>query len=212
MILIEIAHPAGALREEDRRLVAERLVGAFLTGDSGPGSAPEATLRRAATMTHVAFRELYGWHRGDGPPDPGAAPPVIASVTVPEAWREDVAPYAIGVLRSAVRQVDTARAWERRGGDLWVTVRGVPDGSIGLDGRPATADGVLAHMTEEFRAAQAAGTAPPPPDGTLLDPVCGMYVRPGKGSITLDHDGETVGFCSRGCRDSYAREHGLAPA
>jgi hypothetical protein len=167
-------------------------------------------MRRARAMTHIAFRELHGWYTGDGPLAPDSVPPVIATITVAEAWREEMSRHAISVLRSAVHRLDTTRGWKRRGGDLWVIVQGVPDGSIGLDGRASTAEDVLAYMTEEFRAAQAAGRASPAPAGTLLDPICGMFVHLGRASITLDHDGATMGFCSLGCRDAYVREHALA--
>jgi Cu+-exporting ATPase len=43
----------------------------------------------------------------------------------------------------------------------------------------------------------------------LLDPVCGMRVRASATALVLDHDGRTHGFCSRGCRELYAAEHGL---
>jgi YHS domain-containing protein len=201
MILVEIAHPAGAFTEEDRDRVAGRVRDAFLAA----GHAPEETMRRARAMTHIAFRELYGWQTGDGPLAPDTAPPVLVTVTVPEAWREETARFAIGALRSAVRRLDRSRGWVRRGGDLWVTVQGVPDGSIGLDGKASTADDVLAYMTEEFRAANAAGHAQPAPDGALVDPVCGMFVRPGRDAITLEHEGVTLGFCSLGCRDAHVR-------
>lgn len=205
MILIEIAHPAGAFTEQDRDLLAGRVRDALLAVEH----APEETMRRARAMTHVAFRELHGWHTGDGPLAPGSTPPVLLTITVPEAWRAEISRHAISVLRAAVHRLDRVRGWKRRGGDLWVTVHGVPDGSIGLNGKASTADDVLAYMTEEFRAAQAAGHAQPIPAGMLLDPICGMLVRPGRGSITLDHGGNTVGFCSLGCRDAYAGEHGL---
>jgi xanthine dehydrogenase accessory factor len=38
----------------------------------------------------------------------------------------------------------------------------------------------------------------------VLDPVCGMTVFPGDGALQLDHDGRTVWFCGRGCRDAFA--------
>ncbi len=32
-----------------------------------------------------------------------------------------------------------------------------------------------------------------------IDPVCGMEVDTEKGQLSLDHDGKTYWFCSRGC-------------
>lgn len=204
-MLIEIAHPAGALPAADRDLLVRRILDVTLD----PNHAPEETMRRARAMTHVTFRELHDWRTGDGPLDPDAAPPLLVTVTVPAAWREETARHLTGVVRAAVNRLDTTHGRQRRGGHLWVNVLGVPDGSIGLNGKASTADDVLAYLTEDYRAARAAGTAEPVPDGMLVDPVCGMLVRPGKAAITLDHDGATVGFCALGCRDAYARMHEL---
>ena len=43
--------------------------------------------------------------------------------------------------------------------------------------------------------------------GVAADPVCGMKVATVPASPHLVRDGETVWFCSAGCRASYAREH-----
>ena len=130
---------------------------------------------------------------------------MIITLTVPEAWREEAARTFIGFVRTAVRRLDDDRGWQRERASLWVRVDGVPDGSIGLDGRPATADDVLDFLTEEFREALANGTAATPPDGKLIDPICGMTVRDGKGAVILEHRGDRWGFCSLGCRDAYVR-------
>lgn len=129
------------------------------------------------------------------------------TITVPEAWRDEVARHTIGTVRAAVRYLDAVRGRVRSSGSLWVNVHGVPDGNIGLDGKSSTADDVLAAMTADYRAAQEAGTVSSAPDGMLVDPVCGMFVRPGEGAVTLERDGATVGFCAYACRDAYARSH-----
>jgi YHS domain-containing protein len=64
-------------------------------------------------------------------------------------------------------------------------------------------------MTEEFRARHSRG-AVDLPDGVVIDPMCGMHVTLGRDAITLEHDGETKGFCAASCRRAYAKEHGLA--
>lgn len=206
MLLMEIAHPAGRLDEQDRVLLCESVVDLFLA----PDGHAEETNQRARAATHVAFRELQGWRTGLGRPPEHAAPPMIITLTVPEAWREEAGSTFIGLLGTAVRRLDDARGWQRARGSLWVRLDGVPDGSIGLDGRPSTANDVLEFLTEDFRAAQARGTAAPAPEGKLMDPVCGMTVSDGKGTITLVHDGSRVGFCSHGCRAAYARREGIA--
>ncbi|MBM3300537.1 MAG: YHS domain-containing protein [Deltaproteobacteria bacterium] len=40
-------------------------------------------------------------------------------------------------------------------------------------------------------------------DDMVKDPVCGVYV-PYSQAFTAEHDGRTVYFCSRECRDKYA--------
>ena len=63
-------------------------------------------------------------------------------------------------------------------------------------------------MTEEFRARHRVGEVDLPA-GVVIDPVCGMQVTLGRGAITLQHDGETIGFCAASCRRAYAKEHGV---
>lgn len=208
MNLIEIAHPAGALDAADHAALA-RGITAGLVGDGvAAEDAPEETLRRARTMTHVGFRELADWHTGDGAWDPAGAPPLVITMTVAEAWREEAARHVIGWLRRAVKRLDHERGWERTGGDLWINVVGVADGSIGLNGKPVTSDDLLAYMTEEFRAAYDAGRVEVP-DGMVIDPMCGMRVKIGPRAITIEHDGELLGFCAESCRAGYARREGL---
>lgn len=206
MILVEVVVPEGRLDDADR----DRLAGDVTRGLLTASGAPEATMARARAVTHVWFREAQGWHTGDGPVAAGDAPPVVVNVTAPEAWREEMSAVVISVVRAAVGRLDARRHWTRPGGDLWVNVRGVQDGSIGLDGRASTAADLVRYVTADFRASGDAGVEHDLPDGLLRDPVCGMQVRAGATALTLDHDGRTVGFCSRGCRAAYAEEHGLA--
>jgi YHS domain-containing protein len=49
-----------------------------------------------------------------------------------------------------------------------------------------------------------------PPDGTetetTTDPICGRVVPLTESALTLDYDGTTYAFCSRVCRDLFARQ------
>jgi len=201
MNLIEVAHPVGALTPRDQADLAHDIV----TGISGPSeNVPESTLRRARAMTHVGFKELTGWVTGDLPWTPGATAPVWVTFTVPEAWREEMSRCVIGVARRAVRRLDRARGWDRPFGSLWINLVGVADGSIGLDGKQADADDVVATMTEEFRATLANGEIPVS-EGALLDPMCGMLVKDVRGAIVVEHEGERIGFCAESCRDAWLR-------
>jgi Cu+-exporting ATPase len=44
--------------------------------------------------------------------------------------------------------------------------------------------------------------------GSAIDPVCGMSVEKGSGSLTAEYRGETYYFCSPGCRGSFLANPG----
>jgi Cu+-exporting ATPase len=46
----------------------------------------------------------------------------------------------------------------------------------------------------------------------VTDPVCGMRVDPASAAASLDHGGTTYWFCSTGCRDTFAADHGTPAA
>lgn len=204
MFLIEIAAPVGALTEADRATLRSAVT-ALLSDDV---SAPATTMARGRAITHLAFRELFGWTTGDGAWEPPAPPPLIITATVPEAWRADMSRPLAGALRTGVRRIDRDHGWTRPGGHLWINLVGIEDGSIGLDGKPVSADRLVSWMTEEFRARQREGDVDLP-DGVVVDPMCGMHVTLGRDAITLEHAGETLAFCAAPCRSAYAKEHGL---
>lgn len=205
MNLIEITYPDGALDADARAQIAAQLTAGML----GTDAAPEATMRRARAMTHIVFHSAQGWMTGDGPLPADQHPPYLVTVTVPEAWREEMSKHVISLIRVALERHGPGDRAERPGGDVWINVVGVSDGSIGLNGRPSTADDVLMYMTEEYRAVMSDEELP---DGVAADPICGMHVRLGPKAITLVHDGETVGFCAEGCRAAYANMHGIEVA
>jgi YHS domain-containing protein len=205
MFLIDIACPRNSLSEDDRRAVAAAMCEVLVGAEHGVSG---ETMRRARAMTHVGFRELESWTTGDGPWTPGNVPPLWVTLTVPEAWRAEMSRTAIGAVRRSVRSLDRDHGWQRAEGDLWVNILGIADGSIGMDGKPGTADDVVAQMTAGFRAKHSADS-PDLPAGVVIDPMCGMHVKLGPAAITLEHNGQTMGFCAAACRGSYAREHGL---
>lgn len=204
MFLVDITYPSGALGEDARAAIAEEVARGVLGGDAGDG--PEATMRRARSMTHVRFHPAETWTTGNGGVPADQLPPYGVTITVPDAWRREVSSHAIGAVRTALLAHDPPREVGRQGGDLWINVVGVRDGSIGLDGQVSTADDVVMYMTEEQRSQADRAELP---DGVLADPICGMHVRLGPDAITLDHDGETLGFCSKGCRSAFVKHEGL---
>jgi putative ABC transport system ATP-binding protein len=44
-------------------------------------------------------------------------------------------------------------------------------------------------------------------EALVRDPVCGMLLDRDQAPARLDRDGESVYFCSRGCRDEFLRDH-----
>lgn len=204
MNLIEFRYPKGALTATERAEIAASITSALMGNEA---MAPEETLRRARQMTHFTFHEVETWITGEGPLAADAPPPFVVTATVPEAWREEMSRTWTGAVRAVITRYDAAHGYRRHGGDVWVNVVGVADGSIGLNAKASTADDVLLYMTEEFRTRheEVINT----PDGGLIDPICGMHVHTGPNAILLEHDGTTVGFCSRGCRSAWARQHGI---
>jgi xanthine dehydrogenase accessory factor len=56
------------------------------------------------------------------------------------------------------------------------------------------------------RAAEADGAADRPAGATALDPVWGMRVATDAGTLRLEHEGELVWFCGRGCFDAFVAD------
>ncbi|HUP31527.1 MAG TPA: ATP-binding cassette domain-containing protein [Gaiellaceae bacterium] len=49
-------------------------------------------------------------------------------------------------------------------------------------------------------------------EALVRDPVCGMLVDPAQAPASLEHDGERLVFCSRGCRDEFLESRVPEPA
>jgi xanthine dehydrogenase accessory factor len=65
---------------------------------------------------------------------------------------------------------------------------------------------ILAEVVAVRRRAPAAAVV------TAVDPICGMTVAAVAGTPALHHDGETIYFCSEGCKSRFALEHQHAGA
>lgn len=191
--LIDIAYPAGTLAEERQHDLAESIIANLLVEPTAPAEA----IRRAGTITHVWFHEGRAWTTGAGPYRDGPIP-LVVTITVPEAWREEMSRHAISAVRVAITRHVSAEA-------LWINVVGVADGSIGMNGKATGSSDIVRYLTRDL-------DIPDPTDlpaDALVDPVCGMRVHLGRDAITLDHNGRTIGFCASACRDVYAQDHDL---
>ena len=49
------------------------------------------------------------------------------------------------------------------------------------------------------------------PRTLVRDPVCGMEIDPDKAAATVERDGETVYFCSLGCKERFAPGRAAEP-
>ena len=43
---------------------------------------------------------------------------------------------------------------------------------------------------------------------TVIDPVCGMSVDPATAATTIEHEGHSYSFCSKGCAKSFTKDPG----
>ena len=43
-------------------------------------------------------------------------------------------------------------------------------------------------------------------DGSVKDPVCGMWIDPQKAAASVEHDGRTYYFCADGCRNAFEKQ------
>lgn len=204
MFLIEIAHPADAVDPVEQAAIAQDISRRMMDQKA----APAETLQWARRMLHIRFQEASTWCTGDGPLKDGEPPPLLVTITIPEAWREEFSKGVTPLVRAALAAFDARHGFVRAGGDVWINVIGIADGSIGLNGAVTDAVGVVNYMTKQYR--DAAPQDPTLPDGVAIDPICGMRVQLGPRAVTLRHGEKVVAFCSTGCRAAYAEQHKLA--
>lgn len=198
MNLIDITYPAGTLEPAGQSAIAESIIANLLVEPNAPAEA----IRRAGLITHVWFHEAQAWTTGAGAYRDGPTPFAV-TITVPEAWREEISRHAISAVRVALAQHVPGAVTDE--GNVWINVVGVADGSIGMNGKAAHSSDIVRLLTKGL-------DIPEPidlPVGVVIDPVCGMQVHLGKGAITLQHNGRSLGFCATGCRDVYANDHNL---
>lgn len=84
---------------------------------------------------------------------------------------------------------------------------GIP---IGSHGPGEVAVSVLARIVSVRRGDQAGAPSAPAAEtpGVAIDPICGMTVAAVEGTPSVEREGETIYFCSDGCKSEFeAREH-----
>jgi xanthine dehydrogenase accessory factor len=97
--------------------------------------------------------------------------------------------------------------------------RGVADADVarvaspaGLDLGPSTQEEIaVAILAELIRERHRRSTAPAAAVEQASDPVCGMAVAVAEASLTAEHAGRTVWFCSEHCRAAFLRDPAAYP-
>jgi xanthine dehydrogenase accessory factor len=94
---------------------------------------------------------------------------------------------------------------ELRGDGVAPELLGRIDVPAGLDiGACTPAEIALAILARVVEVRRAGSSAVAP---TAVDPVCGMTVAAAPGTLSLEHDGQTVYFCCEGCKTKFEAEH-----
>ncbi|MER7408882.1 hypothetical protein [Streptomyces cacaoi] len=211
MLLIEVFVPRGALDEEEREALAERLIDTLMVEDD---SHAIEILEAQRTLTHVLVHTPATWVLGRRPKaDPADPPRYLVRVTVPASWRKEMSGYTVEIVTEVLAETERAAGRDpervRREPDAVVLVEGVSEGGIGLHGRAMGSMDLTELISRPYRDDAAARPAPDPPPGSLIDPVCGMRVDLDGSPLTLVHEGVLYGFCHGMCRRAFADEHGV---
>jgi YHS domain-containing protein len=211
MMLIELFVPKGALTEERRRRVGQRLL-AELTHVEG---APPAVLDAARALWHVVVHEPDAWIAGGRPVEPTEPARYFVRMSVPSdgsSLTDEVRAGYVSTITRVLAETDEDPQRLYREPHAWVHIIDVPEGSFGALGRAMrNADIIKMVMGTAGTAPDAASPVAPGSD-TAIDPTCGMTVALTDTAIAVEHDGASYAFCSPGCREIFAEQHaGSAP-
>ncbi|QVQ50307.1 hypothetical protein J4H86_15265 [Spiractinospora alimapuensis] len=205
MLLIELYLPSGVLGAPQRERLARRLI-AFMDEDEHSPT----VLEDSRALTQVLLLEPQTWVAGDRTVSGHDNARYVARVSVPAPWvkpvREEMVQRFTRIIREAAREAD-ADADPR----IWVEIRGVRDGSWGMDGQTLSTPEIERLVTQRRREeVRGRVPVPGPRPATVHDPICDMVVELDDAAITLVHAGETYGYCTKACRARHAEELGAA--
>ena len=191
MMFIELFASRGALDTDARGRVAERL-GSVWELTEGEDVLPGA-MSVLGSLVQVVVREPETWVGGERALTPDSAPHFMIRVHVPGPWRKAMSDHVIAYTTAILTE---SVAGSGREPVVHVHVLGVPEGGIGVAGRPVTSDGIVEMMSEPYEEDMAAGRA-------VKDPLCGVTVPLDEKAVTLELDGTVYGFCCADCRDEF---------
>ncbi|MUL41408.1 hypothetical protein FZ103_09495 [Streptomonospora sp. PA3] len=209
MLFIEVFAPRGALGAEGRELLARRLVELDDGVDRGEAHPPSVE-ENSRAYTQVVVHEPLTWIAGDRAVGADWPQRYVVRVRVPAPWVKPVAEEFVDrytrITAATVREV----LGEGADPQVWVEVHGVREGTLGLDGTVMGAEAIGELFTGAWReSVRGQGPVPGPEPGTVHCPVCSMVVSLGDAAITLEHEGDVYGYCSKHCRTAHAAELGV---
>ncbi|MBC9725894.1 YHS domain protein [Streptomyces sp. TRM68367] len=211
MLLIEVFVPGGALSEEDRKVLGQRLIDTLMVEDDGHAI---EIIDAQRTLTQVLVHEPAAWVLGQRPAaDPADPPRYLVRVTVPASWRREMCDYTVEIITGVLAETERAAGRDpermRREPHAVILVDGISEGGIGIHGRAMGSLDLTELVSRPYRDNATARPVPDSPQGGLIDPVCGMRVDLDDSTLTLVHDGVLYGFCHGLCRRAFADEHGV---
>ncbi|MCT2587818.1 hypothetical protein [Actinophytocola gossypii] len=195
MMFTEVFVPKGALREDERARLAERLTLRGLHGEEG---ADPGVLDFLESITHVVVHEVDVWVAGGRRLGADEPPRYVVRVHVPGPWRKSLSESIVEQVTRVLAESDPDPDRLRREPHAEVHVLGVPDGGYGAFGR-VVGESSMGDLISQANS----GTSEVPP-GMALDPVCGATVPlDGPDAVTAERDGVTYAFCCPGCRRHF---------
>jgi len=197
MMTVEVFTTHGSA--ESRRALADRLLAELLAEED----APESVLAGASEFVHVVVHEPVAWATGG----PAGSPRHLVRITVPGSWNAvEFGPYIIPRVTEIVASFEDDPTRLHREPHCVVQVVGLREHAVGTLGRATTSTEITRLMTENYRRSGERVTAP---EGSVVDPVCGMVVELATATFTLDHAGTTYAFCAPSCRKVFAEDHAI---
>lgn len=182
----------------DKQALAERLLHGVVTEDD----APESVMAGARALTHVVVHDPVAWATGGDD-----APRYLVRLTVPGAWNQgQFGEYVIPKITDVLASFEDDPGRLRREPHCVVQIVGLREGSLGVLGGVTGITEITKLITEGFRTS---GEQRQAPEGSVIDPVCGMVVELATTPFTLTHDGQTYGFCAAVCRKVFAEEKAI---
>jgi YHS domain-containing protein/phenylpyruvate tautomerase PptA (4-oxalocrotonate tautomerase family) len=205
MTLIELFVQKGALNEEQRLRVSERLVAELMRADNVPSDLTE----RGRTSTHVVVTEADAL-AGGRPHAPSDPPRFAVRATVTAGHLNDgMRAEMVGRITRVLSDFDDSPGRLYHEPNVWVYIVEIPDGNIGAFGQVVrTGDIMQIVLNPGFRPVAPADTG----ENSAIDPICGMTVTLTSSAITMEREDATFAFCSTACRDIFVRQRSVASA